>query len=442
VHLLRLGLAPLSGALDHRFPRAIRWAAMSVGTALALGLLFRTRTGGSDPVAVYALAVGALFLDRTLSRREPAGWRDPLDTGSLALGLVAIAGILDALGHPARSWLVAGAAALGLVEAAAIALAAAAGAPVHSGRPERAGLMRADAAVLRLVRPTIVVPLLVLLYAAGGITLVPAGHEGVITRFGEPVATHGPGLTARLPPPFERTELIHTSLVRRVALFEQNDVLLSGDQSMVALQGAVQYRVADPILFYVHSDAHDEILGRLARAALIRTVGQAHIDDLLTDARSTIAQNALVRTQASADAIGLGLQVVAIELTDVRIPAQVTEAFLDVISAAEEKNTAINQAEAYAADVIPKATGEATGLGEHALGEATGILARGETDVARLERMSAVRKTSPVIVATLLRADAYMQTLDKKKVVLTRGTVPIWFGPAGSTDVPITGEKQ
>jgi membrane protease subunit HflK len=274
------------------------------------------------------------------------------------------------------------------------------------------------------------------------VALVPAGHQAVITRFGEPIATHAPGLSVRLPPPFERSEPIHTSLVRRVALFEAGDVLLSGDQSMVALQGAVQYRVVDPILFYVHSDAHDEILGTLARAALIRTVGQAHIDSLLTDARSTIASDALARTQMSADAIGLGLEVLAIDLTDVRVPAQVSEAFLDVISAAEEKNTAINRAEAYAAEVIPKASGEGAAVQESAQGAAASITARGEAATRRLERMSSVRKASPTLVPTLLHASALHESLDGKRVVLTRGTVPVWLEPkGGAVPVPAKGDK-
>jgi modulator of FtsH protease HflK len=441
IHLLRLGLAPLSGAFDHRFPRAIRWTAVALGTALALALLFRTRTEGAESIAPYALALGALFVDRALARRETEGWRDPLDLGALALALVALAGVLDALGHPARTWLVFTAAALGFVEAAAIALAAARGDPVHAGRPDRAGFARIDRGIVRIARPAIALPVLVAVYLLGGVALVPAGHQAVITRFGEPIATHAPGLSVRLPPPFERSDVIHTSLVRRVALFEANDVLLSGDQSMVALQGAVQYRVVDPILFYVHSESHDEILGTLARAALIRTVGQAHIDSLLTDARSTIAEDALARTEISAAAIGLGLEVLAIDLTDVRVPAQVSEAFLDVISAAEEKNTAIDRAEAYAAEVIPKASGEGAAVQEAAQGQAATITAQGVAAIARLERMSAVRRASPTLVATLLRARAYDESLDGKRVVLTRGTVPVWLEPKGRPiPVPAKGD--
>jgi membrane protease subunit HflK len=442
IHLLRLGLAPLSGAFDHRFPRAVRWTGLALGTALALGLLFRTRTGVDEPTAVWFVALGALLLDRALAQRETAGWRDPLDVGALALGLVAAAGALDAIGHPARAWLVAGAAALGLVEAGAIVLAAARGEPVHAGRPDRAGLQRFDGAVARLARPAIAIPVVAGVYLMGGVALVPAGHQAVITRFGEPIAAGAPGLSVRLPPPFEHTHPIHTALVRRVALFQANDVLLSGDQSMVAVQGAIQYQVTDPIEFYVHADGHDEILAQLARAALIRTVGQAHIDSLLTDARQTIAEDALARTQQSAETIGLGLEVLSIDLTDVRVPAQVSEAFLDVISAAEEKNTAINRAEAYAAEIIPKATGEGAAIEEAAQGAAAGITARGDADLARLERLSAVRRASPALVGTLLRASAFDEALADKRVVLTRGTVPVWIEPSGprTTNIPATGE--
>jgi hypothetical protein len=79
---------------------------------------------------------------------------------------------------------------------------------------------------------------------------------------------------------------------------------------------------------------------------------------------------------------------------------------------------------------------------EAAHGEAASITARGEAAVARLERMSPVRKAAPALVSTLLRASAFDESLDGKRVVLTRGTVPVWLEPKGQpVSVPAKGDK-
>ncbi len=213
---------------------------------------------------------------------------------------------------------------------------------------------------------------------------------------------------------------------------------------MIALQGAVQYRVTDPILFYVHVGRARSRSSGASRAPRSSAPSGRRTSTRSSPTRaSTIATDALARTQVSAEAIGLGLEVLSIDLTDVRLPAQVSEAFLDVISAAEEKNTAINRAEAYAAEVLPRRPERGRRVQEAALGEAAAITARGEADLARLDRMSAVRRASPAMVGTLLRANAIGESLHDKRVVITRGTVPVWLEPAGSTsNVPATGENR
>ena len=61
-----------------------------------------------------------------------------------------------------------------------------------------------------------------------------------------------------------------------------------------------------------------------------------------------------------------GIRIREVKLLNVKPPIQVQDAFDDVVRALEDKQQAINLAEAYQADVVPKARGEAARLTEEA----------------------------------------------------------------------------
>ncbi len=163
IHLLRLGLAPLSGAFNHRFPRAIRWIGARASEPRShSGSCSARGPSAPSPSSAYALAFGALFVDRTLvaardrrlarparrrvararsrrARRSPRRHRPPRPRRGSSRA-------------PRRS---------GSSKPGAIVLAAARGDAVHAGRPDRAGFTRVDRGVARLVRPPSRCPILV-----------------------------------------------------------------------------------------------------------------------------------------------------------------------------------------------------------------------------------------------------------------------------------------
>ena len=70
--------------------------------------------------------------------------------------------------------------------------------------------------------------------------------------------------------------------------------------------------------------------------------------------------------QTILDRYNLGVEIVAINLQQggVRPPEQVQAAFDDVLKAGQERERAKNEAQAYANDVVPRATGTGSRLKE------------------------------------------------------------------------------
>src|SRR5690606_33266497 len=98
-----------------------------------------------------------------------------------------------------------------------------------------------------------------LLWLGSGFFIVPEGQVAAILRFGEfRYMTDRAGFQWRLPAPIERHELVDRSRLRQVEIGYRSNVrnkvpkealILSGDQAIVDLQFAVQYRIENPQAF-------------------------------------------------------------------------------------------------------------------------------------------------------------------------------------------------
>ena len=71
------------------------------------------------------------------------------------------------------------------------------------------------------------------------------------------------------------------------------------------------------------------------------------------------------------------MQINAVTLETVRPPQEVDEAFRDVISAREDRQRAVNEAQGFAAALIPSARGEAQRIRLEAQGSAAETIGKG-----------------------------------------------------------------
>src|ERR671916_2768844 len=95
-----------------------------------------------------------------------------------------------------------------------------------------------------------------------------------------------------------------------------------------------------------------------------------------------IEENTRERLQQILDGYQTGINVEVVQLQDVKAPEEVREAFDDVLRARQERDTKINQALAFEADIIPRAEGDAARIIEaaEAFRQARVARAQGESD--------------------------------------------------------------
>lgn len=225
----------------------------------------------------------------------------------------------------------------------------------------------------------IVLVLLAVWVAWSSIHILDESERGVVLRFGEHSRTLPPGFNLTLPAPIEE---LHKVNVTRVRSLENRSRMLTGDENLIDLDYAVQYRVIQPEDFLFNVRLPENSLGHAADSSIREIVGTNNMDFILEIGRGQVAADARSLTQEIVDRYNSGIEVATFNLQDVKPPNQVQEAFDDVVMAREDQIRFANEAQAYANQVVPEARGHAARVLEQAEGyrEATIAKATGEAD--------------------------------------------------------------
>jgi len=230
-----------------------------------------------------------------------------------------------------------------------------------------------------------------------GVYTVGPDEVGVVQRFGKYIRVVQSGLNYHMPFPIETVKTPKVTEVKRIEIgfrtigknqyrtVERESLMLTGDENIVDAELIVQYKIKEPKNYLFNFIGPELTMREAAEASLRTVVGRHNIDEALTSGKLMIQEETKELLQSILDKYETGVQVVAVQLQDVSPPKQVIDAFKDVASAKEDKNSMINEAEGYRNDVIPKARGEAQSMIRKAEGFREARISRAEGDVAKFK---------------------------------------------------------
>ena len=219
--------------------------------------------------------------------------------------------------------------------------------------------------------------ILLTLFSAGGIYHIPTGHSALVERVGQFVAVKDSGLLLRLPPPIEQVDIFDSEQIFQLDVWEREQNILCGDQSMLSVKASLQFTVQNPKAYRYQSFLPEELLIEQARSLIVNQTRQLSHEELLHN-RGSLSQSWKQELQTQSNLHNLGFQIISLDFTYISVPPAVRDSFLDVLSAIEDQNTEINRAKAYASSSLPKALGEAVVVHEQALSAAASIQAQAE----------------------------------------------------------------
>ena len=268
-----------------------------------------------------------------------------------------------------------------------------------------------------------------LIWLGTGFFIVQEGQQAVITQFGRYHATVGAGFNWRLPAPIQAHEVVFVTQIRSLdvgsdrivpATGLRESAMLTADENIVEIKFAVQYRLSDSRAYLFESRDPDSAVVKAAETAVREVVGKMKMDSALAEERDQIAPRVRDLMQVILDRYKVGIEVVGINLQQggVRPPEQVQASFDDVLKAAQERERAKNEAQAYANDVVPRARGAASRLRAEAEAYRDRIVAQAQGDSSRFESILTEYKKAPQVTRDRLYVDTMQSVYSNVSKVL------------------------
>jgi len=265
-------------------------------------------------------------------------------------------------------------------------------------------------------------------------TLIGEQERGVVLRFGQVARTMQPGPNFKLPWPIESVIKVNAT---RVRTFSNALPVLTRDENIVTVSFNVQYRISDPALYLFGSRNADAVLQQIAQSAVREQIGRADLDSAL-NARGPLSAAAFTSLQGSLDAYRTGLVVTELSLQDARPPEEVKPAFDEVNSAQQMNERLVNEANAYAAQIVPEARGQAQRVRTTAEGYKEAAIARATGDATRFSLLLDQYRAAPDVTLWLETVESVLA--ENRKVVGGDGRqliyVPMPGADAGGSGGP------
>ncbi|MGA1839714.1 MAG: FtsH protease activity modulator HflK [bacterium] len=265
------------------------------------------------------------------------------------------------------------------------------------------------------------------IYLLSGFYRIRPFETGIIRFFGRVINDHvGPGLHYMLPYPFARLNKIRLQERKRIAVgFEFSDQVvgrranplqgefISGDENILNLEMVLQYFIISPSEYLLRVYNPEALIRSFAKTNLTRIVSGMEVDDILKgEGKVLIQSGVLQQTQTDLDRIMNNqkwVQITSVNLQKVSPPLEVADAFKDVVTARQDRDRLINEAEGYRYDILPKTRGRAVEIIQQAETYKQERINQSKGDADRFIKMAGEYKLKGKITSSRL----YLETMER-----------------------------
>jgi HflK protein len=238
---------------------------------------------------------------------------------------------------------------------------------------------------------------------------------------------HGSGLLLALPQPIDEVVKVPTRSVQEIQLNAWGSSLtaaaasltlhpvrdgytLTGDANIILARFSARYQVDDPAAYMLTAKNQQALIEAVLYQAAADVVAQMKVDDVLASGLEVLRAQTMQVAQAQLRRLGLGVRLLAFEVRGIMPAGQVLRAFEDVVSASVEARTFIEQANSYRASELPGVQAEAYRIKQEADAYAQDLVARATGEASAFEAIDQQYRVAPQLMRTRLYADA-METI-------------------------------
>lgn len=251
-------------------------------------------------------------------------------------------------------------------------------------------------------------------------------EAAVVTTFGKATATTESGLHMKIPF-IQHVYKVDTTIkgfpigyvMETNATVEDESLMITSDFNFVNVDFYVEYKVTDPIKTLYASQDPVEILKNIAQSSIRSEIGAFTVDSVITTGKNEIQSNIREKINKRLEEQDIGIQLINITIQDAEPPtSDVKEAFMNVESAKQGAETAVNNANKYRSEQVPAAEARIDQILKEANATKEARINEAEGQVARFNSLFEEYKKYPLITKQRMFYEAMEEILPDLKVII------------------------
>ncbi len=269
----------------------------------------------------------------------------------------------------------------------------------------------------------IIAAAVLLLLIGGSFYTIKEEEQAVVCTFGSPKAVTTPGLHFKLP--FVQTVTKVNTTIQGFSIGyhstgeEADALMITSDYNFIFVDFYAEYRVTDPVKALYASQDPELILKNIAQNCIRTTIGSYTVDSVLTTGKNEIQSNIKQLILDKLEEYDIGIQLVNITIQDATPPtAEVENAFKEVETAKQGKETALNNANKYRNEQIPSAEAQADKILQDAEAEKQERINEANGQAARFNSMYQEYVKYPEVTKKRMFYEAMENVLPDIKVII------------------------
>ena len=284
---------------------------------------------------------------------------------------------------------------------------------------------------VKIIVVIVIVAAIIGIFAKFGVYTVKETESAVVTTFGKAKLVEEKGLHFMIPF-VQSVELVDTTVKGisigytnndgDVEVVESESIMITSDFNFIDCDFYISYQVTDPIKYLYSAVDPDMIVKNIAMSSIRSTIAAYTVDTAITTGKAEIQSNVKDIIMEELEDEDIGITLVDASIQDVEPPTtQVIEAFTEVETAKQGKESAINEANAYRNEQIPAAEAEADKIIQEAEAQKSSRINEANGQAERFEKEYQEYINFPEITKQRMFLEAMEDVLPELKVIIDNG---------------------
>jgi membrane protease subunit HflC len=264
----------------------------------------------------------------------------------------------------------------------------------------------------------IVATIAVILFASSIFT-IDQRQQALILQFGEPIRViNTPGIKFKIP--FLQNSVIFDKRIIDLVISEQE--VIASDQKRLIINAFAKYQITDPLKFYTSVATQQGLSSKLSGiidSSLRQVIGEATLNELLTENRAKIMQD--IKDAVSNSSEIFGIKIIDVRIMRADLPQENSDAIFARMQTEREKEA--REIRAKGAEEADRIRAEADKQRTIIIAEAkkTSDLTRGEGDATSIKIFADSYGKDPDFAEFYRSMSAYKEVLknEKTKMVIS-----------------------